>query len=474
MSAPLKRSFNDAVIEDELPKITMASVKQVSEAIYSHGKGCFLSKLDMVSAYKLIPTRPDQWRLQGFCWLHKYFIELRQTFGAKPSVVNYDIFHHVFCLIIRLMTESSQKDLLRALDDLIVITNTITANYKFVSKYIKLAEDLNIPLAPIGQHDKAFIYQTKGTILGTHFNTVDMKWSLSHQKVQTYMYQLSQVIKAPTVSLKTLESINGVLNTIVQLCPTFRYWRTPLLEDMKRAKKSDRNIAISEETKLCLSGWIRVFRDTKIGFPIANPDQSCPEDAIHFITDAAGLARETNLTHDIGVGACGYSPTTGDIFYVGRDFWDKDFITKTFDESGKFLGCKSTTLEILGWLLPLYHNKTMLSHNEVLMQVDNKAAMYGYNNGRACEDKWASFFINAINFVLVRLQCRMHIMHCKRVSNEYAKLVDALTRTDQKGLDMAARQTLKIQKGWPPSFQEWMKTPVLDPDFKWKLLKDFK
>ena len=53
----------------------------------------------MCDAYKLIPVRKEDWELQGFQWLNKYFIELALVMGARSSWNLYDSLHE---LVIRI------------------------------------------------------------------------------------------------------------------------------------------------------------------------------------------------------------------------------------------------------------------------------------------------------------------------------------------------------------------------------------
>jgi hypothetical protein len=48
-----------------------------------------MSKFDLLTAYKQVPCRIEDLRLQGFMWLHKYFCETRQIFGGSISVCNF-------------------------------------------------------------------------------------------------------------------------------------------------------------------------------------------------------------------------------------------------------------------------------------------------------------------------------------------------------------------------------------------------
>jgi hypothetical protein len=55
------------------------------------GRLAWMTKPDWSDAYKNIPCKPEDLRLQGFSWQSKFFVETRQIFGAKASVANFDI-----------------------------------------------------------------------------------------------------------------------------------------------------------------------------------------------------------------------------------------------------------------------------------------------------------------------------------------------------------------------------------------------
>ena len=103
LSFPKKKSFNCAIPKKAFPKVTMASAKMVADAILRQGPTCRLSKLDQRNAYKLVPAREHQLRLQGLFWLGRYFVELRQVFGASSSVYNYDITHKCISTFARII-----------------------------------------------------------------------------------------------------------------------------------------------------------------------------------------------------------------------------------------------------------------------------------------------------------------------------------------------------------------------------------
>jgi len=65
MSGPVGKSFNDNVDKTKLEKIRMATAKSFSYGLRRAGKNAIFSKFDMRDAYKLVPARPEDFKLQG-------------------------------------------------------------------------------------------------------------------------------------------------------------------------------------------------------------------------------------------------------------------------------------------------------------------------------------------------------------------------------------------------------------------------
>jgi hypothetical protein len=66
MSRPEGFSFNDNLLENRLEKVHMGTSCDFGYALKEAGKGSLMSKYDLRDAYKLIPAKPGDWRLQGF------------------------------------------------------------------------------------------------------------------------------------------------------------------------------------------------------------------------------------------------------------------------------------------------------------------------------------------------------------------------------------------------------------------------
>ena len=90
MSGPKGASFNDNLTRSKVEKVHMTTAKKFGFALKEAGVRAVFSKFDIKDAYKLIPVKVKDLRLQGFYWLGKWFCETQETFGGVPSVCNFN------------------------------------------------------------------------------------------------------------------------------------------------------------------------------------------------------------------------------------------------------------------------------------------------------------------------------------------------------------------------------------------------
>jgi len=90
LSKPEGACFNDNVDTSRMEKVRMSSAREFGYAVTECGIGARMWKFDMSDAYKNLPARLDDLRLQGFSWLQAYFVETQQAFGASTAVASFD------------------------------------------------------------------------------------------------------------------------------------------------------------------------------------------------------------------------------------------------------------------------------------------------------------------------------------------------------------------------------------------------
>ena len=84
LSYPLGSSVNDS-IDSTLCSLTYTSVEKVAQQVMSLGTGALMAKVDIKSAYRLIPVHPQDRHLLGMMWEDEVFIDPMLPFGLRSA-----------------------------------------------------------------------------------------------------------------------------------------------------------------------------------------------------------------------------------------------------------------------------------------------------------------------------------------------------------------------------------------------------
>lgn len=93
---------------------------QAIDMIKIAGRGAWLAKIDITSAFKVMPIHPDSWHLFGVRWLGKYYFAVRLTFGCKSSPKIFYMLSEAVCRI--LSNNYAIPHLIHLLDDFFIIS----------------------------------------------------------------------------------------------------------------------------------------------------------------------------------------------------------------------------------------------------------------------------------------------------------------------------------------------------------------
>jgi hypothetical protein len=164
VSLPKSKSFNDNVRKVYLERVKMSSARLFGYSIVEAGENCSIAKHDMEDAYKNVPAKIDDLRHQGFTWLGKHFVELRQMFGAASSVRNFDILANTVKTLALAKYRIPSRFVHRQLDEvpLVAPANSGWAT-EFYKTYREICDSINLELAKESPDlDKAFGCSKKG------------------------------------------------------------------------------------------------------------------------------------------------------------------------------------------------------------------------------------------------------------------------------------------------------------------------
>ena len=475
LSSPEGRAFNDGIPTEVLKTwpVTQTTARQFSEEITRAGRNSFLSKCDMVAAYKTLKVCLEQRKLQGFLFCGKLFIDLCLVFGDKAACMWFDRLH--FCIVMFFVIPKTivpSKAVGQTVDDItaVVPSTAAAALATFVQTYRDQLSSLNIKAAPSDPACiKAFDHSREGEVLGVVFSTSKMTWSLGLRKTKRLADNLWKVVEATDlVSLHEVDILAGRVNDFAQLAPhlnlltgNLNLLHGALLSSHLQGSSEDRTstcLPVPEEVRDDCRVVAAIVADTLTN-PLAILTEVHPNLlAMPVHTDASGCLLDSPSL-GIFIGRHNSSPP----LVASLRFPHKFLCTK--DRYGRSIHCKSTLLESMGYLAPMLICPQMFMGRTARFNLDSMAAVCAQKAGRSNQDSLATTVIRAARVVAAALGCSISSEWVPRRSDRQSVIADDLTHNITSNLsneELEAYLTLSTV-AFPPPVLSWMENPVEDP-----------
>ena len=204
LSYPEGDSVNDFIPKEDF-SLSYVMVDTAIAIIKKLGPGSLPSKVDIESAFRLIPVQASDWPLLGMKWHHKFYFDKVLSMGGRSSCFHFNklptalewICQHK-CLI---------EYLIHLLDDFLAIESpdavpTALATIKQVFKR------LGVPLVD----HKCVGPTTCLEFLGIILDTLRMEARLSQEKISKLLNMVDHFIGRPKCTKKELLSLIGTFN----------------------------------------------------------------------------------------------------------------------------------------------------------------------------------------------------------------------------------------------------------------------
>jgi len=480
LSAPEGDSYNDAINELALEKVVMSSARLFGYSIVDCGRHARMWKFDMVDAYKTIPSAQSDLRLQGFFWLGKFFIELKKVFGSKEAVSAYDRLNNTLVSVAAAAAGLPTQLIHRTLDDVPVVTPASSeAGPVFAEIYSGICAQIGASLAPpCPDLEKAFSDSTEGTVLGIRFDTNSLTWNISKDKRCIILDRIRGPLMRHHIGLHDLQKLIGSLNDVGQMCPFLRGFRQPL-HSFLTSFHDDKEILLPTppDVRRDLRIWAAAMDSAAVGLPIpSRPSHHLPS-ALVFVSDASGAqfnkckGRFVTIPYAGDRGAASINAMEDDdIWFYAAVTFPKSLLLEARDSSDHAYGCKSSTLEAIGLILPFLCCPAILIGREVNLLTDNEALVHGWPKRRVPHDTSASIFLRALHLIAAYLGASVEVRHLPRISTPSAELVDALSRSTttfechKQAVSSAPHSII------PQALYDWLNCPNEDWNLSYALL----
>ena len=205
LSHPPSQSVNDGV-DPALCSLTYSSVDQVAAVVAHFPPGALLAKIDIESAYRLVPVHPEDRVLQAMEWQGAYYIDPMLPFGLRSAP---KIFHAIADALEWCLRKEGIRHTFHYLDDFIVIGPPQSAECpEALQTMDRTCAHLGVPVAA----HKCVGPATCLTYLGIEIDTVAFQLRLPQDKLLRLRDLLTEWGDRKVCERRELESLIGTLN----------------------------------------------------------------------------------------------------------------------------------------------------------------------------------------------------------------------------------------------------------------------
>ncbi|XP_073685315.1 uncharacterized protein [Garra rufa] len=367
-------------------------IDQAVELIKLAGRRAWLAKVDITSAFKVMPIHPDSWHLFGIHWLEKFYFSVRLTFGCKSSPKIFNMLSEAVCWI--LSNNYAIPHLIHLLDDFLVISPPDAIPAAHISTVQKVFSDLGIPIA----QEKTMGPATSIEFLGINLDSAKFQASLPKEKIDRIILVSSTLLSSSSCSKRELLSLLGHLNFAMRIIPQGRPFISHLLSLASSVHALEDLITLSHACRNELRLWIMFLKQWNGLSLFYNNLISSPID-IQLFTEAA--------------------PTTGfGGFYQGRWFaspWPPEL--QGSPQSSAFFELYPLVVAAFLW-------GNEWASKSILVRCDNEAVVHCINKNRS--------HCPALMPLLRRLiwisPCDQFLISAKHVAGADNQIADSLSR----------------------------------------------
>ncbi len=278
LSAPKGNSVNDYIDGDEF-SLSYVTVDDAIRKIVATGPGCLLSKVDIESAFRIVPVHPDDRNLLGFRYKGKYYIDKVLSMGGRSSPA---IFNFVAQAAEWIVLNNYDVDfLIHLLDDFFMVESPDGGGHALLV-VLQVFAWLGIPVNQKKVEGPATTLEFLGIVL----DTVRMEARLSDEKVAKLRSLLVSFEHRNRCTQKELLSVVGSLSFACKVVVSGRDFLSRLISRAYMVKELHHSVRITNCIRKDFKLWLR-FLEHWNGRSLFLKDNKLREGE-EFSTDASG------------------------------------------------------------------------------------------------------------------------------------------------------------------------------------------
>ena len=245
LSQPAGLSINDNISKEDF------TVHYTPfDAATDLAQSCFLSKLDIKHAFRLIPVHPSQWHLLCYGWEGNYFVDTVLPFGLRSSPAIFNQFADLVGWVIK--TKYGIVTIIHYADDFFLVSGQ---NQNIAQQQLHTVcqafQEMDIPLAT----EKIIGPVKKITYLGIEINSEDFTIEITEERYKEIMATLQQWLHKKSCTKQELLSLIGKLSFVCKVVRPGRIFLRRLITLSTTVHKLHHHINLNKAALADIEWW---------------------------------------------------------------------------------------------------------------------------------------------------------------------------------------------------------------------------
>ena len=279
LSFPPGYSVNDG-IDPALCSLSYVSIDSVAVVVASLGAGSLLAKIDIESAYRLVPVHPDDRLLLGIEWEGQIYCDAMLPFGLRSSAKIFTAFADALEWIVR---QKGVRHIEHYLDDFVVVGAPHSSQCADSLRTLTLTcQELGVPLAT----EKCEGPTSCLTFLGIELDTIAWSMRLPADKLSRIKATLFEWGDKKVCCRRELESLVGLLHHACKVVKPGRSFLRRMINLLSGpfASRGHHLVRLNRDFRADLSWWVAFISEWNGVALMLRPT----DEHLHFSSDAAG------------------------------------------------------------------------------------------------------------------------------------------------------------------------------------------
>ena len=249
LSYPEGESVNDG-IDSELCSLSYASVDSAAQRIIGWGRGTVLAKVDLESAYRMVPVHPDDRHLLGMEWDGSVYVDTALPFGLRSAP---KIFTALADDLLWIMANQGIRGAIHYLDDYLLFGDPDTRECEEALRImLSLCEQLGVPVSMTKIEGPATVL----TFLGIVLDTVRLELRLPTEKLIRLKAVLEGWSNKKSCTKRELLSLIGQLQHACKVVRPGRTFLRQMIDLSAVAKQLHHHIRLTAAFCSDLQWWL--------------------------------------------------------------------------------------------------------------------------------------------------------------------------------------------------------------------------